>query len=97
MDVKHDLRHYRRNIDRSCLRTKALSRIFGPKTNEIVGSWRRLHNEELCSVRSAPDNIRMTKSRKIRLAGDLASLEKAEGCIQRFYGKSRRKGTTRRT
>ena len=26
---------------------KVLRRIFGPKTDEVTGKWRRLHNEEL--------------------------------------------------
>jgi hypothetical protein len=29
---------------------RVLRSIFGPKTDEITGEWRRLHNEELCSV-----------------------------------------------
>jgi hypothetical protein len=24
-----------------------LRRIFGPKRNEVIGEWRKLHNEEL--------------------------------------------------
>jgi hypothetical protein len=26
---------------------RVLRRIFGPKSEEVVGGWRRLHNEEL--------------------------------------------------
>jgi hypothetical protein len=26
---------------------KVLRRMFGPKREEVVGDWRRLHNEEL--------------------------------------------------
>jgi hypothetical protein len=26
---------------------RVLRRIFGPKEQEVVGGWRRLHNEEL--------------------------------------------------
>jgi len=26
---------------------KVLSRIFGPRREEVTGEWRRLHNEEL--------------------------------------------------
>jgi hypothetical protein len=26
---------------------KALTRIFGPKRDEVTGGWRKLHNEEL--------------------------------------------------
>jgi hypothetical protein len=27
---------------------RVMRRIFGPRTEEITGEWRRLHNEELC-------------------------------------------------
>jgi hypothetical protein len=26
---------------------RVLKRIFGPKTDEVTGGWRKLHNEEL--------------------------------------------------
>jgi len=26
---------------------RVLRRIFGPKWNEVIGEWRKLHNEEL--------------------------------------------------
>jgi hypothetical protein len=26
---------------------KVLKKIFGPKTDEVTGDWRKLHNEEL--------------------------------------------------
>jgi hypothetical protein len=26
---------------------RVLRRIFGPKRDEVIGEWRRLHNEEL--------------------------------------------------
>jgi hypothetical protein len=29
------------------LENGVLRRIFGPKTEEVAGGWRRLHNEEL--------------------------------------------------
>jgi hypothetical protein len=31
----------------SVLENKVLRRIFGPKREDVVGGWRRLHNEEL--------------------------------------------------
>jgi hypothetical protein len=27
-------------------KNKVVGRIFGPKTNEVIGGWRKLHNEE---------------------------------------------------
>jgi hypothetical protein len=28
-------------------KNRVLRRIFGPKRDEIIGGWRKLHNEEL--------------------------------------------------
>jgi hypothetical protein len=41
---------------------RVLRRIFGPKRNEVRGSWRKLHN--LCSASS---KIRMIYSGRIRM------------------------------
>jgi hypothetical protein len=43
-----------------------LRRIFGPKRDEVTGGWRKLHNEELHSLYSSPNIIRMIKSKMIR-------------------------------
>jgi hypothetical protein len=40
-------------------------RICGPKRDEMVGSWRNLHNEELHGLYSSPNIIRMAKSRRL--------------------------------
>jgi hypothetical protein len=37
---------------------KEQTRIFGPKREKVVGSWRRLHNE-LHKLYSSPNVIRM--------------------------------------
>jgi hypothetical protein len=33
---------------------RVLRRIFGPKRDELIGEWRRLHNEELNDLYSSP-------------------------------------------
>jgi hypothetical protein len=43
-----------------------LRRIFGPKRDEIIGDWRKSHNEELTNLYSSPNIIRMIKSRGVR-------------------------------
>jgi hypothetical protein len=48
---------------------RVLRRIFGPKTYETIGGWRKLHNEELHNLYSSPDMIIMIKSRRMRWAG----------------------------
>jgi hypothetical protein len=40
-------------------------RIFGPKIDEVMGDWRKLH-EELHNLYSSPNIIIMIKSRKMR-------------------------------
>jgi hypothetical protein len=44
---------------------RVLRRIFGPKRDEVTGGRRKLH-EELHSLYSSPDIIRMNKSRRMR-------------------------------
>jgi hypothetical protein len=50
-----------------------LRRIFGPKRDEVIGGWRRLHNE-LHNLYSSPSTIRMIKSRKMRWAGHVTQM-----------------------
>jgi hypothetical protein len=40
-------------------------RIFGPDTEEVVGGWRRQHNEELHNLYTSP-NVRVIKSVRFR-------------------------------
>jgi hypothetical protein len=59
-----------------------LRKIFGPKREED-GSWRKLHNDELHSLYSSPNIVRMIKSRRIGGgAGHLARM--SEGRV--VYG-----------
>jgi hypothetical protein len=48
---------------------RVLRRIFGPQRDEVMGKWRKLHNEELRDLYSSPSIIRITKSRRMRWAG----------------------------
>jgi hypothetical protein len=47
-------------------------RIFGPKRDEVIGGWRKLHNEELHNLYCSPSIIRMMKSRRMRWAWHVA-------------------------
>jgi hypothetical protein len=54
--------------------SRVLRRIFGPKRDEVTGDWRKLHNEELHSLYSPPNIIKIVNSRRIRLAGHVARM-----------------------
>jgi hypothetical protein len=47
-------------------------RIFGSKRDEVMGGWRKLHNEELRELYPLPSIIRMIKSRRMRWVGHVA-------------------------
>jgi hypothetical protein len=53
---------------------RVLRRIFGPKSDEVTGGWRKLHNEELHNLYSSPSIIRMIKSRGVRWADHVAQM-----------------------
>jgi hypothetical protein len=50
-----------------------LRRISRPSRKED-GSWRNLHNDELHSLYSSPNIVRVIKSRKMRWAGHVARM-----------------------
>jgi hypothetical protein len=56
-----------------------LRRIFGPKTDEVTGEWRKLHNKELNDLCSSPNIVRVIKSRRMRLAGNIARMREKRG------------------
>jgi hypothetical protein len=41
---------------------RMLRRRFRPKRDEVMGDWRKLHNEELHNLYPLPNIIRMIKS-----------------------------------
>jgi hypothetical protein len=51
---------------------RVLRGIFGPKRDEVIGGWRKLHNEELHNLYCSPSIIRIIKSRRMRWAGHVA-------------------------
>jgi hypothetical protein len=54
---------------------RVLRRIFGTKREE-EGSWRKLHNDELHSLYSSTDIVRVIESRRMRWAGHVARMGK---------------------
>jgi hypothetical protein len=74
---------------------RVLRRIFGPKRDEVMGEWRKLHNEELHNLYSSPDIIRQVKANEVGEA--CGTHGKGEKSVQVFGRKSRRKETTWKT
>jgi hypothetical protein len=70
---------------------RVLRRIFGPKRDEVMGEWRKLHNEELCDLYSSPSIIRIMKLRRMRWAGHIAGMGE-KGNAYRLWWESQRKG-----
>ena len=64
-------------------------RIFGPRSDEVTGEWRRWHNEELNDLYSSPNIVRVIKSRRMRWAGHVAHMGQERGCIGSWWGKRR--------
>ena len=66
-----------------------LRRIFGPRSDEVTGEWRILHNEELNDLYSSPNIVRVIKSRRMRWAGHVARMGEERGCIGYWWGSRR--------
>jgi hypothetical protein len=65
---------------------KRVLRIFGPKREED-GSWRKLPDDELHSLYSSPNIIRVIKSRRMRWAGHVARMEEGRGVYRVLVGR----------
>jgi hypothetical protein len=64
-----------------------LRRVFGPKRDEVTGEWRRLHNEEISTVYSSPNIIRVIKSRRLKWTGHVARMGERKGAYRVSVGK----------
>jgi len=73
-----------------------LRRIFGPRRDEVVGEWRRLHDKELNDLYSSPNIVRMIKSRRMRWAGHVACMVEERGVYRVLVGKPEGKRPLRR-
>jgi len=70
---------------------RVLRRIFGPRRDEVMGEWRRLHNAELKDLYPSPNIVRVIKSRRMRWAGMWCIWVRRGGCIGSWW-ENRREG-----
>jgi len=78
MRVEHRLRVAENSV---------LRKVFGPKSDEVTGEFRRLHNYVLHDLHS-PD-IQVIKSRKIRSVGHVGTCGRGEVNIGFWWGNLR--------
>jgi hypothetical protein len=65
---------------------RVLRKIIVPKRKED-GSWRKLHNDELHSLYSSPNIVRVIKSRKMRWAEHVARMGEGRGVYRVLVGR----------
>jgi hypothetical protein len=68
---------------------RVLRRTFGPKRDEVMAEWRKLHNKELHDLYSSPSIIRVIKSRRMRWAGHVARMGR-KGTLIDYWWESQR-------
>ena len=66
---------------------RVLRRVLGTKREEVIGEWRKLHNEELSYLYSSPNIVRVVKSRRMRWAGHVARMGEGRGVHRVLVGK----------
>ena len=66
---------------------RSLRRIFGPKRDEVNGKWRKLHNEELNDLYCSPNVVRVIKSKRKGLVGQIARMWERRGVYRVLVGK----------
>jgi hypothetical protein len=70
--------YIRLTISQHSFNNMVLKRIIETKSNEVTGEWRRLHDEELYSLSSSPNIIRVINSRGLRWAGHVARMGRGD-------------------
>jgi hypothetical protein len=67
-----------------------LKRIFGPKRDEVMGEWRKLHSEVLHHLYSSPNIIRQIKTKRMMWVRH----GRGEKSVQDLGGEAQRKEIT---
>jgi hypothetical protein len=67
---------------------RVLRKIFGPRSDEVTGEWRKLHNEKLNDLYSSSNIVWVIKSR-MRWAGHIARMREKRGVYRVWWGNLR--------
>jgi hypothetical protein len=67
---------------------RVLRIILGPKRDEVIGAWRKLHNEELYNLYFSPSIIRMIKISRMRCTGHVARMGHKRNAYTVLMGKT---------
>jgi hypothetical protein len=78
--------HFEGGTQTEGFENRVLRKIFGPEREED-GSWRKLHNEELHSLYSSPNIVRVIKSRRMRWAGHVARIGEGRDVCRVLVGR----------
>ena len=76
---------------------RVLRGIFGAKWEEVIGEWRKLHNEDLNDLYCSPNIVQVMKSRRMRWAGHVARVGEERGVYGVLVGKLEGKTPLERT
>jgi len=83
--------HTKRRTQIEVSENRVLRRIFGPKEEEVVGDWRRLHNEALHNLYTSQNIITVIKSIRMGWAGHVARMGEIRNVYKILVGKLERK------
>jgi hypothetical protein len=73
------------------LENRVLRKIFWPKKDERIGSWRKIRIEELHNSYTSPNIITMIKSRGMRWPWHVARMGAKNNAYRILVGKLERK------
>jgi hypothetical protein len=65
---------------------RMLRRIFGSRTDRVMGEWTKLHNEELNDLYFSPNIIHLIKARRMKWAGHIACMGERKGACRVLVG-----------
>ena len=66
---------------------RVLRRIFGPKRDEVIRGWTKLHKEEFYDLYSSPRIVPVIRSRRTRWAGHVMRMGEKRGIYRVLVGK----------